>query len=283
MATTQPLEKPKIHIVIEPARGLRGLGLRDLWQYRELLFFLTLRDIQIRYKQTILGILWAVLQPFLTMVVFSIFFGNLAKIPSDGVPYPIFSYAGLVPWTFFANALSMASNSLVANSTLVRKVYFPRLLIPVSSVGAGLVDFVLAFSILLLLMLAYGTPISARLIALPFFVLLAMVTGLGVGLWLSTLNVQFRDVRYAIPFLTQFWLFITPIAYPSSLIENPTLRTLYALNPMAGVIEGFRWALLDTPITLGPMLIVSSLVAVALLVTGLLYFRHIERTFADII
>jgi len=217
------------------------------------------------------------------MVVFSLFFGNLANVPSDGIPYPIFSYAALVPWTFFANGLGQSANSLVGSANLIKKIYFPRLVIPISSVISGAVDFVLAFIVLILMMLAYGIVPTANVIWLPLFLLLAFVTSLGVGLWLSAMNVQFRDVRYTVPFLTQFWMFATPIAYPSSLIENDTLRALYGINPMTGVVEGFRWALLGTDTAPGPIILVSSFAAVALLISGAFYFRRMEKSFADVV
>jgi lipopolysaccharide transport system permease protein len=267
---------------IVPARGWTSLGLRELWQYRELLYFLTWRDVKVRYKQTALGAAWAVIQPFCTMLVFSIFFGRLAGVPSDGVPYPIFSFAALVPWTFFANALAQSADSLVGSASLVRKVYFPRLAIPVASVMGGVVDFVIAFAILLLMMAWYGIAPTSHVVWLPAFLVLAVVTALGVGLWLSALNVQFRDVRYVVPFVVQFWLFLTPIAYPSSLLSEPW-KTVYGLNPMAGVVEGFRWALVGTNTPPGPMLAVSLTAAVALMVGGAYYFRRMERTFADLI
>lgn len=269
-------------IIIEPSRGWVSLKLRELWEYRELLYFLTWRDVKVRYKQTVLGAAWAIIQPFFTMVVFSLFFGKLAKIPSDGVPYPIFSYAALVPWNFFAHGLSQSSNSLVGSSNLIKKVYFPRLVVPISSVLSGVVDFCLAFIVLLGMMLYFGILPTWKVIWLPLLLLLALVTSLGVGLWLSALNVQFRDVRYTVPFLTQFWLFATPIAYPSSLLPEPW-RTVYGINPMVGVVEGFRWALLGTQTAPGPMIIVSSLMALLLLVGGAFYFRRMEKTFADVV
>lgn len=271
------------HLRIEPSKGWVSLKLRELWEYRELLYFLTWRDIKVRYKQTVLGAAWAIIQPFMTMIVFSLFFGGLARIPSDGVPYPVFSYAALVPWTFFANGLSMSSNSLVGSANLIKKVYFPRLVIPISTVFAGVVDFVLAFVVLLLMMLLFDIVPTGNIIFLPLFLLLAFITALGVGLWLSAMNVQFRDVRYTVPFLTQFWMFITPIAYPSSLIENEVLRTIYGINPMAGVVEGFRWALLGTDSAPGPIILVSSLAALILFISGLFYFRRMEKTFADVV
>jgi lipopolysaccharide transport system permease protein len=286
----EPLEKTiepaptrtEHYIRLEPTTGWGRLNLLELWQYRDLLFFLTWRDITVRYKQTVLGASWAVLQPFMTMVVFTIFFGGLADIPSDGMPYPVFNYAALVPWTFFANGLLMSSNSLVAGTNLIKRVYFPRLIMPLATVFAGIVDFMLAFIVLLLMMLAFGIIPTINVIWLPLFLLLAFVTALGVGLWLSAMNVQFRDIRYTVPFLTQFWLFATPIAYPSSLIENETLKTLYGLNPMAGVVEGFRWALLGMDTAPGPIVFVSAFVSGLVLVSGLFYFRRMEKTFADV-
>jgi lipopolysaccharide transport system permease protein len=267
---------------IEPGTGWISLNLREVWKYRELLYFLTWRDIIVRYKQTALGASWAIIQPFLTMVVFSLFFGHLAAMPSDGIPYPIFSFAALVPWTFFANGLTQSSNSLVGSANLIQKVYFPRLMIPAASVLGGVVDFVLAFVVLMGMMVYYGITPSANILWLPLFFLLALVTALGVGLWLSALNVRFRDVRYAVPFITQFWLFATPIAYPSSLLQEPW-RTIYGLNPMVGVVEGVRWALLGTKTAPGPMIAASSVTATLLLVGGAYYFRRMERAFADII
>jgi lipopolysaccharide transport system permease protein len=270
-------------IRIQPSRGWVSLRLRELWEYRELLYFLIWRDVKVRYKQTVLGAAWAIIQPFFTMVVFSVFFGNLAKVPSDGIPYPIFSYAALVPWTFFSNGLSQASNSLVGGARLIKKVYFPRLAMPIATVLGGVVDFLLAFIVLLGMMLYYGVMPTVNVIWLPLFLMLALVTSLGVALWLSAMNVQFRDVRYTVPFLTQFWMFATPIAYASSLIENPLLRTLYGINPMTGVVEGFRWALLGADTAPGSIIIVSSLTALALLVSGMYYFRRMEKTFADVV
>jgi lipopolysaccharide transport system permease protein len=268
--------------IVEPSSGWTSLRLRHLWEYRELLYFLTWRDIKVRYKQTALGAAWAVIQPFFTMVVFSLFFGRLAKVPSDGIPYPIFSYAALVPWTFFAQGLNQSSNSLVGNAHLISKVYFPRLVIPISSVLSGLVDFGIAFVVLLGMMVFYGIYPTGAVVYLPALLLLALVTCLGVGMWLSAINVKYRDVRYTVGFITQFWLFATPIAYPSSLLSAPW-RTLYAINPMVGVVEGFRWALLGSQTAPGPMVIVSSLVAIALLISGVFYFRRMEKTFADVV
>ncbi len=271
-----------LHLRIEPSQGWVSLRLKELWDYRELLYFLTWRDIKVRYKQTALGALWAIIQPFMTMVVFSLFFGKLAKIPSNGVPYPIFSYTALVPWTFFANGLGQSANSLVGNANLIKKVYFPRLIVPISTVLSGVIDFALAFVVLLGMMLYYGIVPTINILWLPFFLLLALVTSLGVGLWFCALNVQFRDVRYVIPFVTQFWMFATPIAYPSSLLESKW-RTLYGLNPMVGVVEGFRWALLGTKNTQGASLIVSSVASVVILISGAYYFRRMEKNFADVV
>jgi lipopolysaccharide transport system permease protein len=278
------IDSPEIdpnHIHIEPSSTWLKVPLKDLWRYRELLYFLTWRDIKIRYRQTALGAAWAVLQPFLTMVVFSIFFGRLGNIPSDGIPYPIFSYAALLPWQYFQSSLAISANSLVGNANLITKVYFPRLIIPISATFSGLVDFAIAFSILILLMIYFQIQPTLGVLLLPVFLLLALITALGVSLWLSALNVKYRDVRYVVPFLTQFWFFATPVAYPSSMLDEPW-RTLYGLNPMVGVVEGFRWALLDSNPP-GPMLILSAVISILLLISGLLYFNRMEKTFADVI
>jgi homopolymeric O-antigen transport system permease protein len=267
---------------IKPSSGWVSLRLRDLWEYRELLYFLVWRDIKLRYKQTALGATWAIIQPFLTMVVFSLFFGKLGKMSSDGIPYPIFSFAALVPWTFFANGLNQASNSLVGSSNLIKKVYFPRLAVPIATVLSGIVDFALSFVVLLGMMLYYHIVPTMNVVWLPLFLLLTLITSLGVSLWFSALNVEFRDVRYVVPFIVQFWLFATPIAYSSRLLPEPW-RTLYGMNPMVGVVEGFRWALLGTNTRPGPMIAVSSLVALLLLIGGAYYFRRMERTFADLV
>ena len=267
---------------IEHSRGWVSLQLREIWAYRELLYFLIWRDIKVRYKQTILGGAWAIIQPFFTMVVFSLFFGKLAKVPSDGIPYPLFSFAALVPWSFFANGLNQASNSLVGNSNLITKVYFPRMCMPIASVIGGIIDFTLAFSVLIGMVFYYGIIPSVHIIWIPFFLMLAFSTSLGASLWLSALYVKFHDVRHIIPFLTQIWLFATPIAYPSSLLKEPWF-TIYGINPMTGVVEGFRWALLGTDTAPGPIIIVSSLVALGLLLSGAFYFRRMEKTFADVV
>jgi len=274
-------------IRIEPSKGWVKIGVRELWDYRELLYFLVWRDIKVRYKQTVLGAAWAIIQPFMSMVVFTLFFGRLARIPSDGVPYPIFNYSAMVVWTFFANGLTASSNSLVGSQNLLKKIYFPRLVIPTASTLAGLVDFALAFMVLVPMMLYFGIYPTANVVWLPVFLAMALVTALGVGLWLSALNVQFRDIRHTIPFIVQFWMFASPVVYPSSLIENDLLRTLYGVNPMASVVEGFRWALLgsatDQYSAPGGMFAVSGLVSVSLLLSGLFYFRRMEKTFADVV
>lgn len=274
---------PMILTVIEPSRGWVPLKLNELWGYREVLYFLVWRDIKIRYRQTVIGMAWAVIQPFMTMVVFSIFFGRLAQMPSDGIPYPLFAFAALVPWTFFANGLTLSANSLVHSGQLITKVYFPRLLVPMGRVLTGLPDLGLSFVVLLGMIWWYGL-LQARpaLLWLPVFALLAFVTALGVGLWLSALNVQYRDIQHAVPFLVQVWLFATPIAYPSSLLPGPW-RTVYGLNPMVGVVEGFRWALLGNGTAPSHHVAVSALAALVILVSGAFFFRRVERTFADVV
>jgi lipopolysaccharide transport system permease protein len=267
---------------IKPEQGLASLELRELWEYRELLYFLIWRDIKVRYKQTVLGATWAVIQPVFMMLVFSLFFGRLARVPSDGIPYPIFTFCALLPWQLFANALTESSNSLVGNQNLITKVYFPRLVVPISAVLGGVVDFAIAFGILLLMMAYYHIVPTWAIVTLPGFLLLAVMTALGVGLWLSALNVQYRDVRYTISFIIQFWLFATPVAYPSSIVPA-RWRALYGLNPMAGVVEGFRWALLGKSEPPGALLWVSVAVVILLLIGGLYYFRRMEAQFADIV
>lgn len=278
-----PVDTSELPITrIRPSRGWVSLRLGELVEYRELLYFLVWRDIKVRYKQTALGASWAVIQPFFTMVVFSVFFGNLAKVPSDGVPYPIFSFTALVPWTFFVNALTQSSNSLVGSANLIKKVYFPRLAIPIAAVVGGVVDFAIAFVMLVGLMAWYGMTPTVAALWLPLFMLLALVTSLGVGLWLSALNVKYRDVKYIVPFLTQIWMYATPVAYPSSLLGEPW-RTVYGVNPMAGVVEGFRWALLGSGERPGAMVGVSAAAALLLLVSGAFYFRRMEKSFADVV
>lgn len=287
--TTIAKKLPLQPLVLRPSRGWSSLNLPDLWRYRELIYFLTWRDIKVRYKQTALGAAWAIIQPFFTMVVFTIFFGRMAGIKADNnVPYPIFSYTALLPWTLFTKAMSDAGRALISNRSMITKVYFPRLVIPVSTVFSGLVDFALAFLVLIAMMIYYGShpqggyqlSISGAIWTLPLFLLLAMVTALGVGLWFAALSVIYRDVNYVIPFITQFWLFVTPIAYPASKIPEHW-RLLYYLNPMAGVVEGFRWALLNSGSGPGLTLAVSATIAIVVLITGLFYFRRMERTFAD--
>lgn len=281
--TKQPLPVDSLPtFFIDPPSGWASLGLRELWDYRELLYFLTLRDIKVRYKQTALGAAWAIIQPLFMMLVFSLFFGRLAKVPSDGIPYPIFVFCALLPWQLFASALTESSNSLVGNQNLITKVYFPRLVVPISAVLGGLVDFAIAFVILLVMMTYYHIVPTWAIVTLPGFLLLAVMTALGVGLWLSALNVQYRDVRYTINFIIQFWLFATPVAYPSSIVPA-RWRALYGLNPMAGVVEGFRWALLGKADPPGALLWVSVAVVIALLIGGLYYFRRMEAQFADIV
>ena len=269
-------------VFIRPSRGWVSLNLGELWQYRELVYFLAWRDIIVRYKQTALGVTWAIIQPFFTMVIFSLFFGALAQIPSEGVPYPVFTFTALVPWTFFANGLTQASNSLVGSANLIKKVYFPRLAVPISVVLAGLPDLALSFLVLLVMIYYYGiNPHWLTALWLPAFVLMAVMTSLGVGLWLAALNVQYRDVRYVIGFLTQLWLFATPVAYPARLVPEKW-QTLYGINPMVGVIEGFRWAVLGTANPPARSIAVSAVTSLLILVSGLYYFRRMERTFADL-
>ncbi len=269
-------------IYIKPSRGLAALNLRDLWTYRELVFFMIWRDIKVRYKQTLLGALWAIIQPVLTMLVFNFIFGSIAKVPTEGIPYPIFSYTALLPWGLFTAALNNASRSLTSNQNMVTKIYFPRLVLPLSSALGGLVDFAIAFLILIVMMVYYQVTPTAAIWTLPLFLLLTVITALGVALWLSAINVQYRDVNYVLPFLTQFWLFLTPVAYSAKVISDKW-QLVYSLNPMAGVVNGFRWALLGT--NTGPNLNMAVSVGISLifLITGLLYFRSMEKTFADTI
>lgn len=268
--------------VIEPPRRWVPLDIRELWEHRELVYFLAWRDIKVRYKQTLLGASWAILQPAFGMVVFSIFFGRLGGIPSDGVPYPLWSFAGLVPWTFFSQALTQTANSMVMNQNMLRKIYFPRLAIPIATVLSTVLDLALAFVVLVALMAFYGVVPGVRALAVIPLAALAFIAALGTGLWFAALSVRYRDVRYTVPFLVQFWLFATPIAYPSSLLPV-RWRGLYAINPMTGVVEGFRWALLGVDTAPGGMLLVSTLTAVIILLGGAYYFRATEHTFADIV
>ena len=267
-----------------PRGAWASLRLRELWEFRGLLYFFVWRDIKVRYKQTILGALWAVIQPLFTMLVFTIFFHRLGGVPSDGLPYPVFSFAGLVPWQFFQTGVTHGSESVVTNARLVTKVYFPRTALPTSAVLAGLVDLAIAMGVLLILMAYYGVAPPIYALFLPLFLILAVVTALGVSLWLAGLNAKYRDVRYTTTFMLQAWLFLTPVAYPASLLEEPWQRTLYALNPMVGVVEGFRWSLLPgTETSTGSMIFVSSAVSLVVLISGAFYFRRLERSFADVV
>jgi len=270
------------HTVIQPCHGWVRLDLSEVWHYRELLSFLTWRDIKVRYQQTVLGATWAIIQPLFSMIVFTVFFGRLAKVPSDGIPYPLFAYTALLPWQLFAYGLTESSNSVVVNERLITKVYFPRIIVPLASVFAGLVDFAIAFTVLIGMMIWYGVKPTAAVLTLPLFVGLAVATAFGVGLWLSALNVQYRDVRYTLTFIVQFWLLASPVAYSSTLVPA-RWRPWYGLNPMAGVIEGFRWALLSKAPAPGIMLAVSVLVVALVLVGGLYYYRRMEKTFADVV
>jgi lipopolysaccharide transport system permease protein len=268
--------------LIRPAAGWAPIDVQELWEYRDLLYFLIWRDIKVRYKQTILGASWAIIQPFCTMVIFSVVFGQLAHVSSNGLPYPIFSYCALVPWMFFANALAQASMSLVANERMITKIYFPRLLVPLAAVFAGLIDFLISFVVLIGMMLYYHMTPTTAVLATPAFLLLAIATAVGVGVWLAALNVRYRDVRYVVPFLIQFWLFATPIAYSSTLVPGKW-RVLYGANPMTGVVEGFRWALLGESGVSVPLFLLSALVVIAVLISGVYYFRRVEQTLADVI
>lgn len=286
MRQTAPSEISTVRV--QPGRDSISQTLAEVWEYRELLYFLVWRDVKIRYKQTVLGAMWAVLQPALAMVVFTIFFGNLANVGSDGLPYPLFSFASLVPWTFFAQGLSQSANSLVGSANLINKVYFPRLIIPASTVMAGVVDFAFAFVVLLGLMTYYGMWPTAAAVFLPLLLLLAFGAALGVGTWLSALNVKYRDVRYVMPFIVQLWLFVTPVIYPSgkvtALLDGVGLPGwVYGLNPMVGVVEGFRWTLLGAGTPPGPVIAASAAVTVILLVSGAAHFRRMEKTFADVV
>lgn len=310
--SSSPAKTERPHVVIQPTKGWMAINFRELWEYRDLIYYMTWRSITVRYKQTILGASWAILQPFMQMVVFSIFFGGLARIPSDGIPYPIFSFTALVPWSFFASGLSSAATSLVGSSSMLKKIYFPRLVIPLTAVLSSVVDFLLAFFVLLIMAIGYITltppptgdvlaasvadivhlniplmkahqlALTPNIVFLAPLFLIAFVTTLGFGLWLSALNVQFRDVRHAVNYLVRLGLFITPVLYPSSLI-SPEWRLVYALNPMAGVIEGFRWALLGVGKAPSPMIAISVVVALLILISGLFYFRRVEKTFADVV
>ena len=267
--------------VIRPLPGWVPVNLRELWEYRELLYFLTWREVKVRYKQTLLGFAWAVIQPLMMMVVFTLFFGNLAKVPSEGIPYPLFNYTALLPWTLFSEGITRATSSMISGTALVQKIYCPRLVMPISGILSPLVDFAIAFLILIGLMIYYGYAPTIRILWLPAFILLATVTSLGVGLWLSAINVRYRDVRYVVPFIIQLWLFASPVVYASSLLPEK-YQIVYGLNPMSGVIEGFRWCLLGTDPP-GSMLGLSVGIVIVILVSGTFYFRRTEKTFADVI
>ncbi|MEN6528972.1 MAG: ABC transporter permease [Anaerolineaceae bacterium] len=284
MTTTAIEQKKKPNVVIiRPSKGWVGLRLGDLWAYRELIYFLTWRDIKVRYKQSVLGILWAILKPFMAMVVFTIFFGNFAKIPSDGIPYPIFSYTATLPWELFAASLSVASRSMVSNSNMISKIYFPRMIVPLASVMSSVVDFLIGFTILIGMMIYYKFTPTIAILWLPLLILLALITALGVGFWSSALMVRYRDVGYIMPFISNLWMYLTPVVYSSSMIPEKW-RLIYSLNPMTGVVEGFRYALLGTARSGSVMMIlVSSVIAVLILVTGMFYFRRMEKQFADMI
>ncbi len=268
-------------VTIEANRSWVALDLRGLWTYRELLYFLTLRDVKVRYKQTAMGAAWAILQPLFAMLIFTLFFGKLARIPSDGVPYAIFAYAGLLPWTFFSNAINNSGNSLITNTNLITKVYFPRMIIPAAAVGAGLVDMAIAFLVLIGLMVYYGIGVSPRLVAIPFLVLLTATLALGVGMWLSALNVKYRDIRHALPFLIQLWMFVSPVIFPSSMVPQKW-RWMFSLNPLTGIIDGFRAALFGWPFPWSG-LATSLVITLIILIYSAYSFRRMERMFADLI
>lgn len=269
-------------IVIRPSGGWVALRLIDVWECRELLYFLVWRDLKVRYKQTVIGVAWVLIQPTFLTLAFSIFFGRLAGIPSDGVPYPLFAYCGILPWQLFAQALSGSANSLISNETLITKVYFPRLVIPLAAVFSALVDFVFAFVVLLGMVIFYGVALTSGILLLPIFVVLALASALSVGLWFSALNVQYRDIRYTIPFIIQIWFFVTPIVYPGSLVPE-RWHVIYSLNPLVGVVDGMRWALLGSIAPSGLSLVVSLTVVFVLAVGGLHYFRRVEKHFADVV
>ena len=282
---TKALEASRLPDVvkIKPVKGWVPLNLKDLWHYRELVYFLTWRDLKVRYKQSVLGILWAILKPFMNMVVFTIFFGQLAKIPSDGIPYPIFSYTGLLPWGFFAAALEVSARSMLQSGGMVSKIYFPRIIVPLSSVFANLVDFFIAFIILIGMMIYYQIVPTLNILWLPVFILLAMITAIGVGLWFSALLVMYRDVNYMLPFITEIWKFVSPVVYSATMIPEKW-QWLYSINPLAGVVSGFRWALLGQPETISfSSLAISGAISLLIFISGLYFFRRMERIFADMI
>ena len=280
--STEPTEK--MLTIIRPTKGWEMVNLKELFRFRELIYFLTWRDLKVRYKQTILGVAWAVIQPLITMLVFSIFFGGLAKVPSDGIPYPLFSIAGLLPWQLFENSLRTASKSLVSNRNMITKIYFPRVILPLSSILSSIVDFAAALPVLIIMMIIYGYRVNIYILLIPYYLLLTVVTSFGVSLWFSALDVMYRDVGIVIPFITQVWMYITPIAYGSTLISDPKWAFIYNLNPMVGVVNGFRSAFLGiyTQIPIQSMLF-SAIISVIILIGGLFYFRHMERQFADLI
>jgi lipopolysaccharide transport system permease protein len=281
MSQTQSIGEPLV-VRIRPPRGWTSLELREVWEYRELLYFLVWRDVKVRYKQTVIGIAWVVLQPLATTLIFTVIFGNLAKIPSENLPYAVFAMAGLIPWNYFSGAFSRGGASLVGSANLISKVYFPRLIIPISSILSGLIDAAIVFVVLLALMLFYGIFPTWAIVTLPFFLLLALATALGVSLWLSALNVQYRDIGYLVPFIAQFWMYATPVVYPASMIPAQW-QLLYSLNPMTGVVEGFRWALFGSGEAPGTMLVVSIVMVLILLVSGAFFFKRMEDTFADVV
>jgi len=281
-AIKQDTEKADLPaVVIRPLRGWTPINLREIWNYRELLYFLTWRDLKVRYKQTLLGFAWAILQPFMMMIVFSLFFGNLLKVPSEGIPYPLFNYTALLPWTLFSQGINQSSNSLVNNVSLIQKIYCPRLIMPISGILTPVVDFAIAFIILIGLMFFYGYIPTVRILMVIPLVLLVMLTAAGVGLWLSAINVRYRDVRYTMPFIIQLWFFASPVVYASSILPE-RFQIIYGLNPMAGIIEGFRWAVVGTDPP-GSLMIVSVLITIVIFISGLYYFRRMEKTFADVV
>jgi lipopolysaccharide transport system permease protein len=279
----KPLSHRPSVTVIKPIKGWMGIDFRELWRYRELVFFLIWRDVKVRYKQTLLGAAWAILKPLFSMVVFTVIFGNLAHLPTDDVPPPLFYFTGLLPWIFFQDGITKASNSLVSGRNLITKVYFPRIAIPLSSVIAGLVDFALAFLVLIGMMVFYNFSPTSAIWVLPFFLLLVMLTSLGSGLWLAALNVAYRDIGYVTPFIVQAWLYASPVVYSSTLIEGDFWQVIYGLNPMAGVVQGFRWAILGVGQPPSASLAASIAVALVILISGVMYFRRMEKTFADVV
>jgi len=286
VAQTSAIEnknKSELKTIIKPSHGWSWVDLRELWRYRELIYFLVWRDVKVRYKQTLLGAAWAILKPFLSMVIFTVIFAGLAQLKTDGAPPPVFYYAGLLPWVLFQDGVTKAGNSLVTGSNLITKVYFPRIAIPLAAVAAGIVDFALAFLIMIGMMVYYGVAPTPAIWTIPLFLLLALITALGVGLWLSALNVSYRDVGYVTPFLVQAWLYASPVVYSTSLIPEGWARIVYGLNPMAGVVQGFRWAILGGVMPSVGLFACSVGVTLLLLLSGILYFRRTERTFADVV